>query len=72
VREFGYRFRMASKLLDFLFGKSPDIFDAQGNVVHKLPPEKWKAWRERFEKKTEYDWRHHRGTERKISKSGKL
>ena len=62
---------MISKVLDFLFGKSPDIFDANGNVLHKLPPEKWKAWRERFEKKSEYDWRRHRGTERKISGSGK-
>lgn len=59
------------KLLGFLFGKSPDIFDANGNVLHKLPPERWKAWRERFEKSSEYDWRQHRGTERKISESGK-
>ncbi len=58
---------MVAKLLDFLFGKSPDIFDAQGNVFHKLPPEKWKAWRDRFEKTGEYNWRHHRGTERKIN-----
>lgn len=56
---------MVSKLLDFLFGKDPDIFDAQGNVVHKLPPEKWQAWKNRFEKR-EYNWREHRGTERKI------
>lgn len=58
---------MIGKVLDFLFGKSPDIFDVNGNVLHKLPPEKWKAWRDRFEKKSEYDWRQHRGTERKIS-----
>lgn len=62
---------MVSKLLDFLFGKSPDIFDAQGNVLHKLPPEKWKAWRERFEKKSEYDWRQHKGTKREISNTRK-
>jgi hypothetical protein len=56
------------KILDFLFGKSPDIFDAEGGVMHKLPPEKWKTWRERFEKNKEFDWRQHRGTERKIQK----
>lgn len=58
---------MIVKVLDFLFGKAPDIFDAQGNVVHKLPPEKWKAWRDRFETK-EYDWRQHQGTKREIRK----
>ncbi|HMN69625.1 MAG TPA: hypothetical protein PKC28_13875 [Bdellovibrionales bacterium] len=56
---------MVGKLLDFLFGKNPDIFDAHGTVVHKLPPEKWKAWKDRFES-GEYDWRQHRGTKREI------
>lgn len=60
---------MINKVLDFLFGKAPDIFDAEGNVVHKLPPEKWKNWRERFEKNKELNWRAHRGTERKIGKN---
>jgi hypothetical protein len=59
---------MIGKVLDFLFGKSPDIFDANGGVMHKLPPEKWKAWKDRFEKNKSFDWRHHRGTERKIEK----
>lgn len=57
------------KLLTFLFGKSPDIFDANGNVVHKLPDDRWKAWRDRFEKSASYDWRHHKGTERQIKTS---
>ena len=56
---------MIGKVLDFLFGKSPDIFDENGAVVHNFPEEKWKAWRDRFEKR-EYDWRQHQGTERKI------
>ena len=55
---------MLNKILDFLFGKSPDIFDADGNIVHKFPPEKWKAWNDRF-KKNEYDWRTHKGTDKK-------
>jgi len=59
---------MVNKVLGFLFGKSPDIFDANGNVVHKLPPEKWKAWRERFERSSNYDWRLHKGTERQLKK----
>ena len=60
---------MISKVLDFLFGKAPDIFDANGKVVHKFSPEKWKAWRDRFEKDKNFDWRQHRGTERKVAKN---
>lgn len=56
------------KLLDFIFGKAPDIFDAKGGVLHKLPEERWQKWNDRF-KKNEYNWRDHKGTERKIAKS---
>ncbi|MBX3022278.1 MAG: hypothetical protein KF799_11450 [Bdellovibrionales bacterium] len=59
---------MVSKILDILFGKTPDIFDANGNVVHKLPEERWKSWRERFEKNGDFNWRQHRGTERTVRK----
>lgn len=59
---------MFAKVLDFLFGKSPDIFDADGNIVHKFPPEKWKSWDDRFQNNKEYDWRRHKGTERVIKK----
>lgn len=62
---------MLSKVLQILFGKSPDIFDEKGNVVHKLPPERWQAWRDRFEKNPEYDWRHHQGTKREVKKQFK-
>jgi hypothetical protein len=54
------------KLLSFLFGKSPDIFDADGRVVHKLPDARWKAWRERFDKNADYDWHRHQGTKREV------
>ncbi|MGE3683142.1 MAG: hypothetical protein AB7G93_15575 [Bdellovibrionales bacterium] len=57
-----------NKLIGFLFGKRPDIFDAEGNIVHRLPPEKWKAWRARFEQSRDYDWRQHTGTKREIKK----
>lgn len=60
---------MLSSVLNFLFGKKPDIFDAQGNVVHKLPEDRWQAWRDRFDKNKNYDWRHHKGTEREFKKS---
>ncbi len=59
---------MFGKLLDILFGKSPDIFDADGNIVHKFPAEKWKSWNNRFQSTT-YDWRTHKGTERQIKKT---
>jgi hypothetical protein len=56
------------KLLNFLFGRSPDIFDDKGNVVHKLPANLWQSWRDRFEKNPEYDGRKHHGTERVVRK----
>lgn len=61
---------MLQGLVDFLFGKAPDIFDAEGNVVHKLPAEKWQKWNERFKKK-EYDWHAHTGTERRVQTAPK-
>jgi hypothetical protein len=57
---------MLNKVLDLLFGKAPDIFDSKGNVLHKLPEDRWKSWNERFQKR-EYNWRDHKGTERKIT-----
>ena len=62
---------MIGKILDFLFGKSPDIFDVNGNVVHKRPTKKWQAWRDRFEKNQDFKCRQHKGTERNISKTRK-
>lgn len=48
-------------ILNFLFGKSPDIFDENGQVRHKFPEEKWKSWNDRF-KNSQYDWKKHQGT----------
>ena len=56
-------------ILNFLFGKSPDIFDKSGQVRHKLPEEKWKAWDNRFHK-NQYDWRKHQGTSTKSRNAG--
>ena len=58
---------MLQKLADFLFGKAPDIFDADGNVVHKFTPKKWQDWDDRFRASRDYDWRKHKGTEKKIA-----
>ncbi len=50
-------------VLDFLFGKDPDIFDDKGNVVHKHPKKKWEAWSNRLKLDPKYNWRHHTGTQ---------
>lgn len=50
-------------ILDFLFGKSPNIFDEDGNVRHHLGDHVWKAWEERFHTR-EYDWHNHTGMRR--------
>lgn len=61
------------KLLEFLFGKTPDIFDKEGQVSHRLPKEKWEAWQRRYTSNPEYNWRNHAGTkaatERRHTKS---
>lgn len=51
-----------SGLLDFLFGREPDIFDDNGNVMHKLPKRRWEAWANRTKLNPEYNWRNHTGT----------
>lgn len=48
------------KLLDFLFGKDPLIFDDKGNVSHNLPLKKWQDWQDRY-KTPQNNWRHHVG-----------
>ncbi len=50
------------KILDFLFGKDPDIFDEKGQVCHKLPKKKWDAWYNRTKTDPSYNWRNHIGT----------
>ncbi len=50
-----------SMILDFLFGKSPKIFDEKGRVHHELPKEKWDLWNARYQQGAEYNWRNHTG-----------
>lgn len=52
---------MISKVFDFLFGKTPAIFDKDGSVRHDLPKEKWDAWKDRYQNGDEYNWRNHAG-----------
>lgn len=47
---------------NFLFGKSPDIFDHSGNIVHKLTKRNWDAWNNRIKMDPNYNWRNHTGT----------
>ena len=47
---------------DFLFGKDAEIFDDNGNVVHRHPKKKWEAWQNRLKTDPEYNWRNHTGT----------
>jgi hypothetical protein len=50
-------------VFDFLFGKDPDIFDENGNVLHKHPKKKWDAWQNKMKLDPSYNWRHHTGTQ---------
>lgn len=50
------------RILDFLFGKDPDIFDDQGNVRHNLPDKTWDAWQNRTKSDPQNNWRNHTGT----------
>lgn len=49
-------------ILDFLFGKSPKIFDSKGNVYHDHPKKKWDDWNQRYQQGAEYNWRNHTGS----------
>lgn len=53
------------KILDFLFGKSNNIFNKKGDVQHDLGATKWKQWKDRFRKGPEYDFTHHVGRAQK-------
>lgn len=50
------------KVVDFLLGTDPEIFDDKGKVQHKFPKRKWDAWQTRYIKSNEHNWREHTGT----------
>ncbi len=49
-------------LINFLFGKEPEIFDNDGRVSHNFPKKKWDDWKNRYIKSDDYNWRTHAGT----------
>lgn len=52
-------------ILDFIGGKDPDIFDAYGRVRHKFSEKKWKDWDARIRGNKDFDWRAHKGLDKK-------
>jgi len=50
------------KILKFLFGKKPDIFNQKGQVEHDLKKKSWEDWKDRYSHGSEYDWSRHSGT----------
>ncbi|MAE73686.1 MAG: hypothetical protein CL675_06295 [Bdellovibrionaceae bacterium] len=56
-------------LLSFLFGKSADIFDDNGQVRHKLPEDKWEKWQQRYFSSPEMNWRNHTGMKANAKKN---
>jgi len=59
------------KILDFLFGREPEIFNNLGKVQHKLAKSRWDAWENRFKSNPIYNWRLHTGTLAGAEKSKK-
>ena len=55
---------IGKSVLDFLFGKDPDIFDENGRVRHKFTEAKWTAWNDRLKASPAYNWRKHSAQER--------
>lgn len=53
---------LVKTVVNFLFGKEPDIFDDKGRVLHKLPKKKWEDWNNRIIKGDDYNWREHTGS----------
>lgn len=52
---------IAKKVMEFLFGKEPDIFDDKGQIYHKLPKKKWDDWHNRTKLDPQNNWRNHTG-----------
>ena len=52
---------MMKRVMEFLFGKKPQIFDKDGSVRHDLGQSKWEAWNARYSQGEEYNWRNHTG-----------
>lgn len=60
---------MLKKILDFIGGKNPEIFDKKGRVEHQLGQKKWLDWDNRNKSNPEYDWKQHSGKSTKRVKT---
>ena len=52
---------MIQKILEFLGGKPPKIFNKEGEVQHELGEKRWREWKERNQDNPEYNWKQHAG-----------
>ena len=48
------------KVMNFLFGKKPPIFDSKGDIDHKRAMS-FKKWRDRYINDGSYNWKNHSG-----------
>lgn len=60
---------MLKKVLNFLFGSKPKIFNSKGDVEHNLGDEKWHEWDGRYTKSLSHDWKQHSGNKPKDLRS---
>ena len=51
---------MLQKILNFLFGKKPDIFDSKGQPFHLISKRRQK-WEDKYRVDAEYNWHDHSG-----------
>ena len=52
---------MLKKILEFMGGKNPKIFNRKGQVEHDLGNERWSEWDAKIRTSPDYDWKRHTG-----------
>lgn len=52
---------MLKSILEFIGGKSTNIFNKKGRVQHDLGNDKWDAWNKRLADDPNYDFKNHKG-----------
>ena len=48
------------KIMNFLFGKKPPIFDSKGEISHDRKSS-FTKWKERYQNNETYNWKNHSG-----------
>lgn len=51
---------MIQKIMNFLFGKKPPIFNSKGKISHDRKTS-FEAWQERYKNNDNYNWKNHSG-----------